>query len=91
MTIKQILVWSIKRKQIKISDKVKIRTAKFGIAYAGGRPEFTFGKVLKINGKLYDVLWEDDVIMKTHVRHLIYQSNLVEKENDDEEPRLLVR
>jgi len=77
-----------KKKEIKINDKVKIRTAKFGVAYARGRPEFTFGKVLKISGKLYDVLWEDDVIMKTHVRHLIYQSNLVEIENDDEEPRL---
>ncbi len=78
-----------KRKRgIKINDKVEIRTAKFGIAYARGRPEFTFGKVLKVKGKFYDVLWEDDVIMKTHVRHLIYQSNLLEKEKDDEEPRL---
>jgi hypothetical protein len=44
--------------------------------------------VLNINGKVYDVLWEDDVVMKTNVRHLIFQSNLSEMENNDEEPRL---
>jgi hypothetical protein len=77
-----------KKSQIKINDVVKIKTSKFGIGYAKGRPEFTFGKVLKINGKIYDVLWEDDVQMKTHVRHLIYQSNLREKNENDEEPRL---
>ncbi len=45
-----------RKREIKINDKVKIKTAKFGIAYSRGRPEFTFGKVLKVNGKLYDVL-----------------------------------
>jgi hypothetical protein len=79
----------IKRKrEIQINDKVKIKTAKFGIAYARGRPEFTFGKVLKINGKQYDVLWEDGIAMKTHVRHLIYQSGFFKKKRNDEEPRL---
>jgi hypothetical protein len=78
-----------KRKiKIKINDMVKIKTAKFGVAYARGRPEFTFGRVLKIHGKVYDVLWDDDIIMKTNVRHLIYQSNLSEKKNRDEEPKL---
>jgi hypothetical protein len=77
-----------KKSQIKINDVVKIKTSKFGIGYAKGRPEFTFGKVLKINGKVYDVLWEDDIVMKTNVRHLIYQSNLSEKKNRDEEPKL---
>jgi len=77
-----------KKREIKINDVVKIKTSKFGIGYSKGRPEFTFGKVLKINGKVYDVLWEDDVQMKTHVRHLIFQSNLREKNGNDEEPRL---
>ena len=36
-----------KKSQIKINDVVKIKTSKFGIGYAKGRPEFTFGKVLK--------------------------------------------
>ena len=70
---------------------MKIKTSKFGIKYSKGRPEFTFGRVLKTNGKLYDVLWdgnEEDAMMKTHVRHLILQSNLKEVEEDDEEPRL---
>jgi hypothetical protein len=47
--------------------------------------------VLKINGKIYDVLWEgneENARMKTHVRHLIYQQNLKEKDKNVEEPRL---
>jgi hypothetical protein len=80
-----------KKSQIKVNDVVKIKTSKFGIGYAKGRPEFTFGKVLKISGKIYDVLWEggeENAQMKTHVRHLILQSNLREKEKDGEELRL---
>jgi hypothetical protein len=77
-----------RKSKIKVNDTVKIKTSKFGIGYSRGRPEFTFGKVLKIHGKIYDVLWEDDIVMKTNVRHLIYQSNLVKKEKKDEEPRL---
>jgi hypothetical protein len=75
----------------KINDTVKIKTSKFGIGYSKGRPEFTFGKVLKIHGKIYDVLWEggeENALMKTHGRHLIYQSNLGEVEGSEEEPRL---
>jgi hypothetical protein len=84
-------IQKIKKRKIGINDRVKIRTSKFGCQYSKGRPEFTFGRVLKINGKSYDVLWdgdEEDAMMKTHVRHLIYQSNLGEVEENEEEPRL---
>ena len=80
-----------KKGRIEINDRVKIRTSKFGIGYAKGRPEFTYGRVLKINGKLYDVLWEveeEDAMMTAHVRHLIFQSNLGEVKENEEEPKL---
>ena len=80
-----------KKRPIKINDRVKIKTSKFGIVYARGRPEFTYGRVLKTKGKIYDVLWdgnEEDALMKTHVRHLILQSNLKEVDENEDEPRL---
>ena len=79
------------KKQISVNDRVKIKTSKFGIGYARGRPEFTFGRVLKLNGKLYDVLWEgddEDSVMTAHVRHLIFQPNLQKVEESENEPRL---
>jgi hypothetical protein len=71
--------------------KLKSELLNLEIRYAKERPEFTYGRVLKTNGKLYDVLWdgnEEDAMMQTHVRHLILQSNLKEVKEDDEEPRL---
>ncbi len=50
--------------QIKINDTVKIKTSKFGIGYSKGRPEFTYGKVLKINGKYMTYFGKEEKKMR---------------------------
>jgi len=41
-----------KRKaEILVGDKVRIKTSRFGKAYAKGKPKYTDGKVIAIRGK----------------------------------------
>ena len=42
---------SKRKAEIKVGDKVKVKTARFGRQYAKGRPEYTKGKVVTIKGK----------------------------------------
>jgi hypothetical protein len=81
---------SAKTKQVKrkidIGDRVKIKTRKFGIAYAKGLPTFTYGSVRGKKGDLFDVLWDEGDEMTAHKRHLSLQESEDEHEGDD--PRL---
>ena len=45
---------------LKQGDRVKTATLRFGQAYALGKPEFTYGKVMKVRGKRISVLWEGE-------------------------------
>jgi hypothetical protein len=56
-------------------DRVKIRTFRFGSAYAKGRPRFTYGNVVSLDGgKIIDVRWDNDEgepeVMKTKLSDL---------------------
>jgi hypothetical protein len=44
---------------LKPDDRVKIRTECFGKEYAVGRAKFTYGKVVKVSGKIVDVQWDN--------------------------------
>jgi hypothetical protein len=60
---------------LKVNDRVKIRTCKFGVVYAKGKPEFTHGSIMSIDeGKIADVKWDlvdgESIAMSPHVKHL---------------------
>jgi hypothetical protein len=44
---------------LKADDRVKIRTECFGKEYAVGRERYTYGRVVKVNGKIVDVQWDN--------------------------------
>jgi hypothetical protein len=44
---------------LKADDRVKIRTECFGKEYAVGRNKYTYGRVVKVNGKIADVQWDN--------------------------------
>ena len=47
------------RPSLKADDRVKIRTECFGKEYAVGRSIFTYGKVVKVNGTIVAVQWDN--------------------------------
>ncbi len=60
---------------LKIDDRVKIRTFRFGKEYARGRPKYTYGNIISLDGgKVIDVKWDneegDGEIMKTKLADL---------------------
>jgi hypothetical protein len=56
---------------LKQGDRVKTSTLRVGNAYAIGKPEFTYGKVMKVRGKRISVLWEgEQKRMNEEVHHL---------------------
>jgi hypothetical protein len=60
---------------LKVNDRVKIRTCKFGVVYAKGKPEFTHGTIVSIDeGKIADVKWDlvdgESIAMSPHLKHL---------------------
>jgi hypothetical protein len=60
---------------LEAGDRVKIRTFRFGNAYAKGRPRFTYGNVVSLDGgKVIDVKWDNDEgepeVMKTKLSDL---------------------
>ena len=44
---------------LKADDRVKIKTECFGKEYAIGRAKYTYGRVVKVNGKIVDVQWDN--------------------------------
>jgi hypothetical protein len=55
---------------LKIDDRVKIRNFRFGKEYARGRPKYTYGNIVSMDGgKFIDVKWDNEEgegeIMKT--------------------------
>jgi hypothetical protein len=44
---------------LKANDRVKIRTECFGKEYSVGREKYTYGRVVKVNGKIDDVQWDN--------------------------------
>jgi hypothetical protein len=73
-----------KKKKLGVGDRVKIRTRAFGKGYANGKPTFTYGRVRKQKGDLFDVLWDAGNSMLTHKRHLAPHDS----ETEDDEPLL---
>ena len=60
---------------LKVYDRVKIRTCKFGVVNAKGKPEFTHGSIVSIDeGKIADVKWDlvdgESIAISPHVKHL---------------------
>jgi hypothetical protein len=60
---------------LKANDRVKIRTFRFGKEYAKGRPRYTYGNIVSIDGgKVIDVRWDNDEgvgeVMKTKLTDL---------------------
>jgi hypothetical protein len=60
---------------LKIDDRVKIRTFRFGKEYARGRPKYTYGNIVSLDGgKVIDVKWNSEEgegeIMKTKLADL---------------------
>ncbi len=60
---------------LKINDRVKIRTFRFGKEYARGRPRYTYGNIVSLDdGKVIDVRWDNDEgegdIMQTKLKDL---------------------
>ena len=58
-----------------LNDRVKMKTCRFGVKYAKGKPKFTYGTITAIDGgKIADVKWEtkvgEPVSMSAHVTHL---------------------
>ncbi len=61
------------RNKYKILDRVKIKTTRFGKAYAKGRTKWTHGTITKIRGKVCEVQWEGEEeghLMKSHTDFL---------------------
>ncbi len=58
--------------KLKVGDKVKTSTERFGKAWAVGRPKFTFGVVKKVKGDLVSILWEGELRrMNAKAHHLV--------------------
>jgi hypothetical protein len=60
---------------LEAGDRVKIKTFRFGKAYARGRPMFTYGYIVSMDGgKVIDVKWDNDEgdgeVMKTKLSDL---------------------
>jgi hypothetical protein len=60
---------------LKVNDRVKIKTCKFGVVYAKGKPKFTHGTILSVDkGKIADVKWDlvdgESITMSPHILHL---------------------
>jgi hypothetical protein len=63
---------SKRKAEIKVGDKVKVKTARFGRHYAKGRPEYTKGKVVTIKGKKAKVRYEGgNELYDTYLSHLL--------------------
>ena len=61
-----------KNVKLKVGDKVKTSTERFGKEWAVGRPKFTFGVVKKIKGDLVSILWEGELRrMNAKAHHLL--------------------
>ena len=61
-----------KNGKLKVGDKVKTSTERFGKEWAVGRPKFTFGVVKKIKGDLVSILWEGELRrMNAKAHHLV--------------------
>jgi len=60
MKLKSTNVIKLQNGRLAIGDEVKTSTTRFGDEYALGKPEFTFGVVKKIKGKLASILWEGE-------------------------------
>ncbi len=61
-----------KSAKLKVGDKVKTTTERFGKAYAVGKPKFTFGTVKKVKGSLVSILWEGELRrMNVKAHHLV--------------------
>ena len=71
----------LKRKaELEVGDHVKVKTARFGKAYAKGRPEYTHGKVVSLKGSKAGVRYEGgEGIYDTNKTHL-------EKLDDERKP-----
>ena len=66
--------------EIHIHDEVRIKTIRFGKAYAKGLPEFTHGKVVSMNRNRAGVIYDGDPeIYDTNLNHL-------EKVDGDQSP-----
>ncbi len=69
-----------RKAEVEVGDHVKIKTARFGKAYAKGRPEFTHGKVVSLKGSKAGVRYEGgEEIYDTNKTHL-------EKLDDERKP-----
>jgi hypothetical protein len=60
---------------LKLNDRVKMKTCRFGVKYAKGKSKFTYGTITEIDkGKIADVKWEtvegEPISMSAHVSHL---------------------
>ena len=44
---------------LQTDDRVKVRTECFGKDYAVGRNKYTYGRVVKVSGKIVDVQWDN--------------------------------
>jgi hypothetical protein len=60
---------------LKLNDRVKMKTCRFGVKYAKGKSKFTYGTITQIDkGKIADVKWEtaegEPISMSAHVSHL---------------------
>ena len=61
-----------KNGKLKVGDKVKTSTERFGKEWAVGRPKFTFGVVKKIKEDLVSILWEGELRrMNAKAHHLV--------------------
>ena len=73
-----------KRKaEIQVGDKVRIKTSRFGKAYAKGKPQYTVGKVITIRGKKAGVRYNGGKeIYDTYLSHL---DNQFEDDDPDQD------
>ena len=72
---KRLLRLNIAVPVLESGDRVKIKTFRFGKAYAKGRPVFTYGNIVSTQGgKVIDVRWDNDEgdgeVMKTKLSDL---------------------
>ena len=73
---------------LKQGDRVKTATLRFGKAYALGKPELTYGKVMKVRGKRISVLWEGEqkwINEQVHHLELVAGTSVLMTSNKGEE------
>jgi hypothetical protein len=73
MKSKTTNVIKLQKGSLAVGDKVKTSTKRFGKEYAIGKPEYTYGIIVKkIKGNLASILWEGEKRgMNSKVSHLI--------------------